>query len=1048
MARRVMTALLLGLLVAASAHAAAPPPRLSPERQRQLEEALRLQSLGVRLYRQGRLVEATRAFVRNLQICQALYPEKDYPRGHPSLATSLNVLGFLLRSQGEYGEALKYYRQALQMCQALYPSKDYPRGHAQLATTLNNLGFLFQLQGEYGEALKYHHQALRMRQALYPEKDYPRGHADLAQSLHNLGSLLHRQGEYGEALMYYRQALRMCQALYPKKDYPRGQADLAQSLNNLGLLLQRQGEYGEALKYVRQALQMHQALYPEKDYPRGHADLARSLNNLGSLLESQREYGEALKYYRQALQMCQALYPEVDYPRGHPSLAQSLNNLGLLLQRQGEYGEALKYVRQALQMHQALYPEKDYPRGHARLAQSLNNLGVLLDSQGECGEALKYHRRALRMYQALYPEKDYLRGHADLARSLNNVGGLLKAQGECGEALKYHRRALQMYQALAAQVAASAPEATALNHAASLPLIRDGYLSVTRDLPDVDAYPLVWQSRGAVMRVFERRHLAALAASSEGTRRLFADLLALRRRREHLVLAPAPKDTTRRDETLRELDERIGRLERELLPLLPALARSEELARSGPAQLQRALPAGAAFLDLLRYVRFDQDQSTPGIKGERRTPCYVGFVVRRDRVARVELGEAKDIDEAVRLWRQAIQEALPGQADRGLRHALRLRRLVWEPLARHLPAGVKTVYVAPDMALTGLPWAALPGALPGAVLLEEYALAVVPHGVFLLDRLTAPARRGEGEPALLAMGGVAYDRKPAAAGDLVATRGAVEAKKRLVWDYLKGTDREVRRLEELAAGRGLRLFAGERASVGRLLAELPAAGQAHLATHGFFADRSFRSVLQLDEKLFARREFVSGDLGERIGAGARSPLVLSGLVCSGANLEGTPARGILSADAIAGLDLRRLRLVVLSACDTGLGDVAGGEGVFGLQRAFHVAGARNVVASLWKVDDEATAALMTLFYQALWRGRGPLTPLEALRQAQLALYRHPGHIRAWSVGRGPNLQEVLPGSGEPAPAAPAAKRGAVKLWAAFVLSGPGDLGPVAPRSKR
>ena len=94
--------------------------------------------------------------------------------------------------------------------------------------------------------------------------------------------------------------------------------------------------------------------------------------------------------------------------------------------------------------------------------------------------------------------------------------------------------------------------------------------------------------------------------------------------------------------------------------------------------------------------------------------------------------------------------------------------------------------------------------------------------------------------------------------------------------------------------------------------------------------------------------------------------MLIGLVLAGANRPETPGRGILTGEAIVGLDLRGLELAVLSACETGLGDVAGGEGVFGLQRAFHVAGCRNVVASLWKVDDEATAALMALFYRHLW----------------------------------------------------------------------------------
>src|SRR5262249_51523186 len=160
---------------------------------------------------------------------------------------------------------------------------------------------------------------------------------------------------------------------------------------------------------------------------------------------------------------------------------------------------------------------------------------------------------------------------------------------------------------------------------------------------------------------------------------------------------------------------------------------------------------------------------------------------------------------------------------------------------------------------------------------------------------------------------------------------------------------------------------------------------AHLATHGFFADASVRSAFQIDE-----RHFGQGAGGDRVRAAARSPLVMSGLVLAGANRAGAdaaPDRGILTAEAVVGSRLENLDLAVLSACDTGLGEVAGGEGVLGLQRAFHLAGCPNVVASLWKVDDEAACALMGLFYRFLWEQRLP--PAAALREAQLHLYRHP-----------------------------------------------------------
>jgi CHAT domain-containing protein len=225
-----------------------------------------------------------------------------------------------------------------------------------------------------------------------------------------------------------------------------------------------------------------------------------------------------------------------------------------------------------------------------------------------------------------------------------------------------------------------------------------------------------------------------------------------------------------------------------------------------------------------------------------------------------------------------------------------------------------------------------------------------------------------------------------------------------------------------------------------VLKALPQARVAHLATHGFFADSKFRSVLQLDEKLFEKRLSLERGIGERIGEGARSPLLLSGLVLAGANLPETPGRGIVTAEALVGLDLSGLQLAVLSACETGLGEVAGGEGVFGLQRAFHLAGTRNVVASLWQVDDEATAAMMVLFYRHLWENKLPA--IEALRQAQLAVYYHPEWVADYASGkRAPRpfktVEPTHPDTPETTPTPEGLKRAPVQRWAAFVLSGPG-----------
>jgi CHAT domain-containing protein/Tfp pilus assembly protein PilF len=1019
------------------------PEATYPQGHRDL--AISLNNLASLLQAQGEYAKALDYYRQALEMRQRLYPKAKYPQGHPDLAQSLNNLGFVLQAQGKYAKALGYFRQALEMRQRLYPKDQYPQGHPLLATSLNNLGSLSNDKGEYAEALAYYRQALEMKQRLYPKAKYPDGHSSLATSLINLGTLLQDQGEYGKALGYYRQALEMDQRLYPKEKYPQGHPDLAMDLINLASLLQDQGEYAQALGYSRQALDMCQRLYPKDKYPQGHPLLATSLSNLGSLFKHQREYGKALGYSRQALEMYQRLYPKDKYPHGHPDVAASLDSLGGLLQEQGEYGKALGYYRHGLEMFQRLYPKDKFPQGHPHLGLSLNNLGRLLKARGEYAKALDYMRQALEMLQRLYPKATYPHGHPHLAASLDSLGDLLQAQGQFAKALGYLREALEMRHDLADHLLSNASEANASSYAASLPRTRDGLLSAFRHLPSTDAstYDHVWRSKAALTRLLERRHRALRLAASDTKdptrakqiRTLERDLLATRQQLARLLLRPS-QDAKAHAKRLQQLSAAKEELEEQLAKLAPAFAREQALKRLGPADLVKHLPAGTAFIDLLHYVRFDQDPKVAGKKGEKRTLCYVAFVLCPGRpVRRVELGSAEPIESAVRTWRGQIRDKEGGDA------GARLRRRVWEPLCKHLPAGTQTVFLALDGDLTRLPWAALPGQKKGTVLLEDYALAVVPHGPFLLDRLTAEADKDQKNDFLLAVGGVRYDAKPETADatpTLAYARSAVRGEAKLVWDHLPGTLTELKQVVARAGERSVQQWSGAKASTARLLADLPQARWAHLATHGFFADQKFRSFLQLDEKLYDRRGFWEGP-----PPGARNPLVLSGLVLAGANVppkKGDPLDegdgGILTAEVIAGLPLHRLELVVLSACETGLGRVAGGEGVFGLQRAFHLAGAKSVVASLWKVDDQATAALMVLFYDKLWREKK--TALVALREAQLTLYHHPERIKDLAKERGPKLDKIVPLPIERSKEAKA--RGAKappKLWAGFVLSGIG-----------
>jgi CHAT domain-containing protein len=992
------------------------------EQQEQYAEALAVRQERLRTLRQyqGDGDWQVQDALLDVEDCRLLVRLDREERQRLRQAEEWNKQVFHLWQAGKSHEALGLAKKALAARQRILGEN-----HRQTAMSWLNLGAQHQALQWRSEAERCYRRAILIQQKVYPQARYPQGHPHLAMSIHNLAELHREQGEYSKAEPLYARALKMREALYPPVRFPQGHPHLAESIDNLGALHQAQGEYGKAEPLYARALKMREALFPQARYPQGHPDLATSITNLALLHYRQGEYGKAEPLYARALKMYEALYPPTRYPQGHPHLATSLNNLGELHKAQGEHDKAKPLLVRAIKMYEALYPRTRFPQGHPDLAGSLNNLGALHEAQGEYSKAEALYARALKMNEALYPPTRYPQGHPDLALSINNLALLHKGQGEYGKAEPLLARALRMYQSSAAALAATAAEATALNYLSSLPLSRDGYLTVTRHLPKTDAYLAVWQSKAALSRIYEARHLAVLAADSPQARSLWQSLLSLRRERETLLLAPVnPARAKERDKRLEAIDEDIRSKEADLRPLLPALKRSEELLRATPADLQKVLPAGTAFVDLLRYVHFEQDPKVRGKKGLKYTPRYAAFVVTGQGTKRIELGEAKPIEEMLDLWRRALVEG--SEAEPG--YATKVHALLWAPLREHLPAKSALVYVSPDAALNRLPWAALRDSKSGRRLIEEHALAVVPHGVTLLDRLTQEKRAKEKRPTLLAMGAVAYDRKTKAATEL-ALRAPVADK--LKWEALKGTQKELEQIVALAAERRILRREGDKAGVATLLADLPQAETAHLATHGFFADAKFRTALQLDPKLFERT------WRERRGAGSRSPLVLSGLVCSGANLPSTPNRGVLTAEAIVGLDLRKMNLAVLSACESGLGESAGGEGVYGLVRAFHIAGTRNVAASLWKVDDEATAALMVLFYRHLW-GRKPLPPVEALRQAQLALYRNPQHVKEWSAGRGPNLKIVLPGSASKEPdKLVGAKTAPAKAWAAFVLSGPG-----------
>jgi CHAT domain-containing protein len=456
-------------------------------------------------------------------------------------------------------------------------------------------------------------------------------------------------------------------------------------------------------------------------------------------------------------------------------------------------------------------------------------------------------------------------------------------------------------------------------------------------------------------------------------------------------------------------------LESRLLAQLPSDTVGNVERKLTPSRLARQLPGGTVMVDFVRYrVRSVASSLSPDNRQQAR---YLAFVVAHDApITGIQLGDAESIERLAQQWREALLEGHDEPA------AKELYLRVWEPVSRHFPHGTETVYLALDGGLSQVPWNALP--MPdGQLLVERFAVATVPHGIFLLKSLLHAPRGTSSHGRVLAVGDVDFGRRRTPQADMP------HGLKRLYWRPLAGSQKEIARLCAVAGSRERILLTGADATCESVMRELARCRWAHLATHGFFVDHSLRVAVQLAANLED-----SGLLSQhtsRTSVLRRSPLVRSGLALARANeviRDVAVPTGILTAEAITTVDCSGLELVVLSACETGRGDVVHGDGVFGIRSALHTAGARNVIASLWKIDDNVTAQLMSSFYRLLWK-QG-LTPLAALRRAQLELLRR-SRFNA-SESRGPDLTHSvpLPHRSQPADAQ-------VRHWAAFTLSGPG-----------
>lgn len=923
--------------------------------------AISMNNLAALYVELSRYAEAERLYTGGLEILRQNPATRvdDY-------ATGLANVASLYRKTGRYEASEELYRQVLSLRKWVFGE-----GHPEVAASLNSLGLLYDDTGRYAEAETLLLQALRLRKAAFGTE-----HPAYAESLDNLGVLYYHQGRFEEAERVYRQALALREGT-PDADY-------AHSVNNLGALYLELARYEEAADFFGRGLAIMRRLHGER-----HPLVATSLNNLASAEARLGRMTDAADHLSEAL----TIWRDVLGPH-HPDYAKGLNNAATLYVRVGRPAEAEPWMRQALAVRREALGED-----HPDVAQSLNNLAMIYAVQGRFADAAPLFEESLaHRRRVLGPD------HPDVAAGLVNLSVAYAAIGRPGEAYRAVSEGIELEDRTTEEVFRFSSEAE-----------MRAYLAETKASVEVLAQlalggavagaaealrHVVLRRKGQILEALMRyRTLQDLMASDSLVSARVNATRGLRQAIADLQLHPPPDVAYDRvlaySDSLRGV---LAGMEQGLHRLLTERGAAGKAAVPSQDALPERLPDGAV---LVEYAVVNL--RTPGWERgplENGVPHYLAFVVPRvGTPALVDLGPAAAIDRLVADYREAMELARRdfrrGEEEAYLEEEIQaagadLYEVVLAPLALGKPA---RLYVAPDGELNRIPFAALVDGA-GRYLIDTMPVVYLNTG---RDLMRPPAAPGTGSVIFAgpdfdlgasARAAVSDSLRLRERGGGLRSRGAGA----LVWKPLPGAAAEAddfqAALDATAYGPVMR-FEG-RTALEEAFKSLHAPRILHVATHGFFLED--QHVEEASAMTLRADEAGGAALGRARLQRTENPLLRSGLILAGANAltEGTAfvEDGWLTAEEIGLLDLKGTDLVVLSACETGLGDVRTGEGVYGLRRAFTFAGARTLVMSLFQVPDRETRALMRAFYRRLAGGEGRLMALVGAQREMIERRRH------------------------------------------------------------
>ena len=797
----------------------------------------------------------------------------------------------------------------------------------------NNMGAIYKRINDYNKSLEYYTKALNIR-----EKNTRRYYHKIANSYNNISSVYIEMRDYSRALEFATKALNIQETFI---EYPR---ETVRSYSNICSIYNKIGDYPKAFEFYTKTLSIiekNKVLFFDLDYV---------YDDLGILCKNMGDYPKALEFFTQAL-----VIDENVFYKDNPNTAVGYNNIGSIYHVMGDYPKALEFYTKALSIF-----EKVLGKDHPNTAASYNNIGSVYDNMGDYPKAIEFLTKALNIR-----EKSLGKDHPDTANSYNNIGFAYNKIGDYNKSYNYSKEAYYIFklnrdknfEILSNEQKKRFLEANRwyLPH-----LLTNGY-SYQQTAKDKEAvsqeiYEIFINDKGILLddentiamlkNISKDKDLTSKIDSLDYLKRAYAKLAGT---------MPKPEETKNYQDKLKALGEDIEKAEIEIAKISPKFKQELGIKDLKLSDLTSLLKPNELFVDIgyygKNYYIFSVDKS-----GE------VKFVKLNDK-------DSDRVNKTIKEFRADIDKIINATDANSSKALKELYNIVITNGIGDRIDKFNSLIISTDGALRLLPFEAL---MDGdKYLIENKRMRYTPSAKEFI-RTHKFNIKDEGKDITM-FSDPNYESKSGKSMEMVAdtpnVNKAVQTrsiKNMGTFKRLRGFKKEEEVLQ--SSFNGVKLFSRENANEENIL-RVKSPKILHITTHGYFIS---------DENI-------------------TNPMLKSGVALSGANIgiKQQTGEGLVNALKLSGLSLDGTDLVVLSACETGLVDIKDTSSVASLPKTFIQAGSKNVLMSLWSVDDNSTVELMKEFYTDTKGNEKKFN--EVLRNAKIKMIKEGKHPFYWAA---------------------------------------------------